>query len=682
MFKFINGRLSVAVRMCLIVCLFVVPVIVSLWLFVNQSWQTVAVAECETKGAVFIKTIWPALVPGGGQTYGDDFTTGAAAFSADQAAQAFLQASGSEPALLTSGARLIGAVADGSQLTLDPELDSFYTQDAVTVRLPAVLVAINDLQRAEADTSSDRRASIIIAVNELSSAADAADRSLQAAIKNNADGGTRAALSAPTAALMNAIGSLVTQGRAAESSLVSAQTLPAQVASVISLTNSTWIAGQKELLRLLANRIWQTEENMGFNLTLCMLLLLVAAGLAASVAAGLTHRIRVQVETMEVLARNDVSVNIPYIDDRNETGRIAAALAVFKEGLIDRARLQEEAAHLHDIAEAKLRATEAAFLKAGQSQTQVVETLSAALSRVAKGDLTVTVDSVAAEYTGLQNDFNAAIGNLKEVVEGIALTTNHLQAGAQDIAVASDDLSRRTEQQASSLEQAAAALNEMTASAGSSAESARQAKLVATSTRDEAVNSAGIKSEAVLAMNDIQRSSAQITQIIGVIDEIAFQTNLLALNAGVEAARAGDAGRGFAVVAVEVRALAQRSAAAAKEIKELIALSSASVLRGVGLVTQTGEALTAIVSKVTDINSLIIGISASSQEQSLGLSEVNVAVSQMDKVTQQNAAMAERSTAAAANLRDEATSLAQLVSRFHVGEGVRQPPIAEVLRFG
>jgi methyl-accepting chemotaxis protein len=176
---------------------------------------------------------------------------------------------------------------------------------------------------------------------------------------------------------------------------------------------------------------------------------------------------------------------------------------------------------------------------------------------------------------------------------------------------------------------------------------------------------------AVTAMSEIKQSSEQITQIIGVIDEIAFQTNLLALNAGVEAARAGDSGRGFAVVAQEVRALAQRSAEAAKQIKTLIASSGQQVDRGVGLVSETGAALVGIVAKVAEIDSLILTIAQSSQEQAAGLSEVNTAVNQMDQVTQQNAAMVEETTAAAASLRGEAAELARRVSQFQLGDAER-----------
>ena len=235
-------------------------------------------------------------------------------------------------------------------------------------------------------------------------------------------------------------------------------------------------------------------------------------------------------------------------------------------------------------------------------------------------------------------------------------------------------MSRRTEHNAATLEETAAALDEITATVKRTAEGAKQADQVVRNARADAEQSGVIVSNAVEAMSKIERSAKEISQIIGVIDEIAFQTNLLALNAGVEAARAGDAGRGFAVVASEVRALAQRSADAAKEIKTLIGASTQQVGQGVSLVGQTGEALQRIVGGVGEITTLVTEIAASSQEQSAGLSQVNIAVNQMDQVTQQNAAMVEESTAAAHSLRREANQLAQLVARFRVSGGAAAPP--------
>ena len=307
-------------------------------------------------------------------------------------------------------------------------------------------------------------------------------------------------------------------------------------------------------------------------------------------------------------------------------------------------------------------------------QAAVVDALADSLKRLAKGDLTARIVApFNGRYEQIKEDFNAAIDSLRTAMGAISASTGGLRAGSDEIADASDDLSRRTEQQAASLEETAAALDEITATVKASAEGARQASDAASGARAEAVKSGGVMDEAVNAMGEIEQSSKKITNIIGVIDEIAFQTNLLALNAGVEAARAGEAGRGFAVVAQEVRALAQRSADAAKEIKSLIAASTAEVERGVRLVGDTGKALTGIVGKITDIDALVSDIARSAQEQATGLNQVNTAVNEMDQVTQQNAAMVEEATAAAANLKSEAVELEKLVARFETGNAVAAP---------
>jgi methyl-accepting chemotaxis protein len=289
----------------------------------------------------------------------------------------------------------------------------------------------------------------------------------------------------------------------------------------------------------------------------------------------------------------------------------------------------------------------------------------AALSKLAEGDLTARVEEkLMPSLDQLRVDFNAAAEALHVALEQVSTGASAIHDGANDIARASDDLSRRTEQQAASLEQTAAALDEITATVKRSAQSARQTHSTVSLTRTEAEDSGRVVAQAVEAMAQIEASSQQITQIIGVIDEIAFQTNLLALNAGVEAARAGEAGRGFAVVAQEVRALAQRSADAAREIKALISTSTQEVGRGVGLVGQTGRALQSIVGKVAEIDALVAEITTSAQEQSSGLVEVNTAINHMDQVVQQNAAMVEQATAASHALTGEASDLAVVVSRF------------------
>ncbi len=294
-----------------------------------------------------------------------------------------------------------------------------------------------------------------------------------------------------------------------------------------------------------------------------------------------------------------------------------------------------------------------------------------ALTALAEGDLEQRIEHpFIPELDKLRTDFNQALGKLQQTMRAIAEDTQAVRSGASQITEASDDLARRTEQQAASLEQTAAALDQITTTVRKTAEGAVGARNIVTDAKLDAERSGQIVSETVQAMNGIEKSSREIGNIIGVIDEIAFQTNLLALNAGVEAARAGDAGRGFAVVASEVRALAQRSADAAKDIKTLIATSGRQVEIGVKLVAETGQALTRIVERVSQLNSVVADISASVQEQSTALHEVNTAINQMDQFTQQNAAMVEQSTAASHSLVKEAEELSSLVGQFAIGDTV------------
>jgi methyl-accepting chemotaxis protein len=318
--------------------------------------------------------------------------------------------------------------------------------------------------------------------------------------------------------------------------------------------------------------------------------------------------------------------------------------------------------HAQTVAEAAVK-EEAARVGA------VIASVSDALKALAAGDLTSRItDRFSEKFEALAEHFNLSISRLEETIGAVRANADAVHTSAGEVTQASDSLSQRTEQQAASLEQTAAALDQITATVRKTAEGASEARNLVATAKTDAETSSAVVHDTVTAMNGIEQSSKQISNIIGVIDEIAFQTNLLALNAGVEAARAGDAGRGFAVVATEVRALAQRSADAAKEIKALISGSGQQVQAGVKLVAETGKALGRIVDQVAKLNELIADIAASAREQATGLDQVNTAVNQMDQVTQQNAAMVEETTAASHSLASEADALSRLVSQFKIAQ--------------
>jgi len=402
---------------------------------------------------------------------------------------------------------------------------------------------------------------------------------------------------------------------------------------------------------------------IGIGVTLAVAIaggLMLTGGIAAPVAA--------MTAAMRRLAAGDNSVAVPASGRKDEIGEMAGAVATFKDAAIHKLRLEEEAAAAGARTERERAEREAEKAAEAEVDRIAIHALAEALGSLADGDLTYRINAeFAPKAQKLKTDFNAAAARLQDALRGINGATGGIRAGSEEIAQASDDLSRRTEQQAASLEETAAALDEITATVRKTAAGAKEASSVVAAARADAERSGAIVSQAVSAMTEIEQSSGQIGNIIGVIDEIAFQTNLLALNAGVEAARAGDAGKGFAVVAQEVRALAQRSAEAAKEIKTLISTSSQQVGAGVSLVGQTGEALQRIVDQVATIDSLVTEISASATEQSTGLHQVNTAVNQMDQVVQQNAAMVEEATAATHSLKGETGELAALVGRFKVG---------------
>ena len=406
----------------------------------------------------------------------------------------------------------------------------------------------------------------------------------------------------------------------------------------------------------------EASAQAAFDRNVMIALMILAAAITAASILTVTRQvvgpIRRLAVTIRDLARSSGTAEVPHLGQQDEIGDIARAVDTFRQSAIDAEREKARAAG------------------------EATETLAGSLAALAAGDLTcrITGDFPPA-YAKLRGDFNNAVDELGATIRAVSTSVTQIKIGAGEVSQASDHLSQRTEQQAASLEESSAAMTEIADTVRHTAQDAATASRIVGEAQADANRSGEVVQKTVQAIARVEQTSGEISEIISVIDAIAFQTNLLALNAGVEAARAGDAGRGFAVVASEVRALAHRSAEAAKDVKARITASAQQVETGVALVGETGRSLERIISRVGELSGLVQAIAAAAEQQSTGLQQINIAVGEMDQVTQQNAAMVEEATAAARSLAGEADTLAHQVGRFKLdGEPVpaRSAPLAVV----
>ncbi|CAK0743561.1 methyl-accepting chemotaxis protein [uncultured Gammaproteobacteria bacterium] len=463
-------------------------------------------------------------------------------------------------------------------------------------------------------------------------------------------------------------------------------------------------------------------KTMGFNLLYGALAVLAVVGLIGFLfARSITVPIANMTASMGRLATGDLAIEIPARDKTDEIGEMAKAVQVFKDNAIEKK-------HQDEVERARLEAERVAAEAQGRREEAIGKEIAALIDSVAKGDLTRRINlegkdgfyrsmsegvnrltdtvqeaikelgimagalaegdlnqRITRDFQGafhkLKTDFNTTSERLGDIVGRIGQATEAMTQASGEVSSGSADLAERTEQQASSLEETAASMEELGATVRSNADNAQRANRMAIDARGAAEQGGNVANSAIDAMKRIEGASHKITEIIGVIDEIAFQTNLLALNAAVEAARAGDAGKGFAVVAQEVRVLAQRSAQASKEIKTLIMASDGEVKQGVELVRKAGDALVGIVSGVQQVASLIGEIASASSEQASAVEEINSTVAQLDEMTQKNAALVEETTAAAQSMANQASELGEQMSFFKLRRGGGKPaPAAQKLR--
>lgn len=393
-----------------------------------------------------------------------------------------------------------------------------------------------------------------------------------------------------------------------------------------------------------------TQTMIVLGMILAGLVVMASILVLRYVNRGLIRPLNHATDVLDQMARGRQDVAIESLGAGGEMGRLVDSLLAVR------------------------RATKEAYEAERASEQKVVAAIGSGLHALAEGDLTYRINAeMSAAFAALRDDFNAAAARLHETMRTVSATTGEVSNSAGDISQWTDDLAQRTERQAASLEQTAAALQEITETLSQSAAHAKEASGIVAGAKASAEKGGDIVGSAVAAMQEIEASSKKISVIVGVIDEIAFQTNLLALNAGVEAARAGESGKGFAVVASEVRALAQRCANAAHEVRALITDSQQHVASGVSLVGNSGAALTEILDQVSRINALVEDMARASEQQSAGVKQISSAVSDMDNVTQKNAAMVQQNKEVARALTDETGALASMVAFFAVGTRSGKP---------
>ncbi|GBR13361.1 methyl-accepting chemotaxis protein [Asaia spathodeae] len=449
------------------------------------------------------------------------------------------------------------------------------------------------------------------------------------------------------------------------------------IASIISRQNDRLLMDQKAASRTLDRtlRDWSDAWTALALATTNQVELIVAGtavfgfilaiSIAWFIARSIGSPLVTMTEAMQRLASGDLTVDIPARQRGDEIGHMAGAVQVFKDSALEKRALEEETRKARAATEAEREKREAQEAQAAERQNVVLKALATGLGYMAEGNLAEQIRTpFSQEYEQLRADFNAAQTALCRALAEVSAKTDGISASVSEVGSASDDLSHRTEQQAAALEQTAGTLELITKRVEGTAKGSAEMRRTTRLASDEASRSTLVVDDTMQAMSRIEASSTEIGQIIGVIDDIAMQTNLLALNASIEAARAGDAGRGFALVAAEVRTLAQRSANAANQVKDLVSKARTEVSGGVVLAREVGTALQRIVTQISAINVTVGEIASSCEEQASGLAQVNTAISELDRATQQNAAMVEQNTSAVLSLGRNTSDLTTLVGRF------------------
>jgi len=528
-------------------------------------------------------------------------------------------------------------IGDASNLILDPELDSSYLMDAIVNKLPELHVEIEATRnlmrkRAAGGNRAVPLVDVMVRLDRAKVKLDATRLSLETAFSNNSN--LQGQLASQLRSLEAEASAFITLAEdEAKSRSVDMDSVSSQADSAQSAWHSLYVATAPELKKLLEDRVSGLHAGTYANAAIVLVSVLIALSVAFLVYRSINGPLFQAIQVFHKIQNGDLSSRIE-VTGSDEPSQLLKSL--------------------QDM----------------QGSLEAIDDVAQMMEAMSNGDLK---SRITKQYNGkfeeLKDDANKLADTFVGVVGNIQETTSAVKVAANEISEGNKNLSNRTESQAASLEQTAASMEEITSTIKQNTENARQADQLSAVARETAVEGGKVVSRAIEAMSTINASSAKIADIISVIDEIAFQTNLLALNASVEAARAGEQGRGFAVVAGEVRNLAGRSATAAKEIKELIEDSVGKVEEGSELVNHSGETLKEIVESVTKVSNIVSEITAASEEQSLGIEEMNRAITQIDEVTQQNTALVEEVAAASEATGDQASDLENQIMFFDLGHG-------------